>query len=109
MARETPAAVGPPSDGPWSAEVRIGPLPPERAGRLWASLLPESSSGVPGSPVDVGRPSPDQVELRCTADGTPGIRAALNAHLRWVDLALRTDVLAATHAVSGPASSAKGS
>lgn len=83
-----------PAEEAWEVEVLVGPLPEPLADRLRRALMPESSSGVPGSRVEVARRPGGVVELRLEARGTSGVRATLNSHLRWVDLALRVDDLA---------------
>lgn len=78
----------------WSAEVTVGPLGESLASRLVATLLPESGDeGVPHTRTAVELLSGGVVQLRFRAETTSALRAALNAHLRWVQLALRVDGL----------------
>lgn len=79
---------------PWRAEVTLGPYPEVLAQHILQALLPESGEGVPGTRAEVTAGTSGEVRLTVEAPTTSGLRAALNAHLRWVDLAVRTYELA---------------
>ncbi len=78
---------------PLSAEVVLGPLPAPLADRLVAALEPESDGGVPRTSVSIHHRGDGKVVLKLGAPTTAALRAALNAHLRWVGLALRVNDL----------------
>jgi tRNA threonylcarbamoyladenosine modification (KEOPS) complex Pcc1 subunit len=82
---------------PWDAVVRLGPYPEGRAERVLRALRPEAGREVPHTVVEVVAVPGDRVELRIRAETTSVLRAALNAYLRWADLAERTDTLAERH------------
>lgn len=75
-------------------ELLLGPYPEGEAARLVSALGPESGEGVPRTRVDVEARLGGQLLLRFEAPSTSGFRAAVNAHLRWVELARRVDRLA---------------
>lgn len=89
----TPTSAPPREAVPLGVEVILGPLPSALADRLVAALGPESGGGVPRTQVEIERSEATMVVLRITAPSTPAARAALNAHLRWIALALRVDQL----------------
>ncbi len=78
---------------PVSAEVVLGPLSAPLADRLVAALEPESDGGVPRTSVSIQHRGDGKVVLKLGAPTTAALRAALNAHLRWVGLALRVNDL----------------
>jgi tRNA threonylcarbamoyladenosine modification (KEOPS) complex Pcc1 subunit len=87
----------------WEARVLVGPLAAPVQVRLTRALSPESSGPARGSRFGVRAVEGGTVELSMVTEGTPAIRAALNSHLRWVELALRVEELA-EHARGRPAS-----
>lgn len=51
---------------------------------LVRALEPEHAGEFPGVDTDLSRVEPDRARLRLTAERAPDLRAAANAHLRWV-------------------------
>lgn len=53
------------------------------------ALMPEASSGVPGTKVEVSL-SEGKVRISLCAEDVSALRAAVNSYLRWVKLADET-------------------
>jgi tRNA threonylcarbamoyladenosine modification (KEOPS) complex Pcc1 subunit len=80
--------------GPWAATIRVRRPDRSAADHLARALLPEASREVPRSRAALSRPDDDLVTLEVTADDTGALRAAMNAYLGWVRLALDAEVVA---------------
>ena len=74
-------------------------MPSATARRVLDALGPESGSeGVPKTQVEVEPKGEDRLLLRAHAPTTSALRACLNAHLRWIGLALQVEEQARTRA-----------
>lgn len=83
---------------PWDVELRLGPYPPEQREHLRRTLAPEAGSDVPRTQVDLTMTSEGDVRIHIAAGGTAVLRAALNAYLRWTELAGRVEAIAEARA-----------
>jgi tRNA threonylcarbamoyladenosine modification (KEOPS) complex Pcc1 subunit len=82
-------------EAPWNAELWIRRPDPASASRLERALRPEASREVPRSSATIDRPDPRSVRLEVVAADTGALRAAVNAYLGWVRLALEAERIAA--------------
>jgi tRNA threonylcarbamoyladenosine modification (KEOPS) complex Pcc1 subunit len=75
----------------WAATIEIRLPSAAGAVRLARSLAPESTREVPRATARVDRPGPTVVRVTISARDTGALRAAINTHLGWVQLALATE------------------
>lgn len=61
---------------------------------LERALGPEATREVPRSRATLARPDPRTIALEVFADDTGALRAALNAYLGWIRLALEAEGVA---------------
>ncbi len=78
----------------WKAELWVRRPDPASANRLERALRPEASREVPRSSATIDRPDPRSVRLEVVAADTGALRAAVNAYLGWVRLALEAERVA---------------
>ena len=87
--------MSPPGDpNLWEVRVRLGPYPEGTAQRIARAVAPGSLQEVPRTEVLVRTLGPRSLEIRIRSASTSTLRAALNAYLRWIQLAERTEALA---------------
>ena len=87
--------MSPPGDPyAWEVRVRLGPYPEGTAQRIARAVAPGSLQEVPRTEVLVRTLGPRSLEIRIRSASTSTLRAALNAYLRWIQLAERTEALA---------------
>jgi tRNA threonylcarbamoyladenosine modification (KEOPS) complex Pcc1 subunit len=91
---------------PWTAQIRVHRPDRESATHLERTLLPEAAREVPRSRATLSRPDDRTVLLEVEAQDTGALRAALNAYLGWVRLALETEGVAERTSGRGPADAA---
>jgi tRNA threonylcarbamoyladenosine modification (KEOPS) complex Pcc1 subunit len=92
------------SDAPWTATVSVRVPSESLAGMLERSLRPEAEREVPRARTVLRRSLPTTVELSVEARDSGAMRAALNTHLGWIQLALASARSAGVGAAAGPAS-----
>jgi tRNA threonylcarbamoyladenosine modification (KEOPS) complex Pcc1 subunit len=83
--------AGPPA---WTARVTIARPDAASAERIARALAPEASREVPRSRATLSRPSARAIRLDVEANDTGALRAAINAYLGWVRLALAAEEVA---------------
>ena len=94
----TPSASG------WNATITVRRPDPRSAERIERALAPEAAREVPRSRARMIRASERVVVLEVEADDTGALRAALNAYLGWIRLALEAeDVAQESSRPPGPA------
>ena len=79
----------------WVATVIVQRPTRELADRLEEALRPEAGREVPHSRVTLARRGNRALALEIRAASTGNLRAALNTYLGWVDLAVRSERVAA--------------
>jgi tRNA threonylcarbamoyladenosine modification (KEOPS) complex Pcc1 subunit len=95
------------SAGSWAGILTVRRPEPGAAQRLAAVLRPEAAREVPRSSATLERKDPLTLALRLSAEDTGALRAALNAYLGWIQLALGAEAVARGRArAGGPASPA---
>ncbi len=82
-----------PSEG-WTARVRAHRPDAAAAERLSQVLGPEVEREIPRCRAVLNRPDPRTVEIEVTAAESGAIRAAMNAYLGWIRLALDAEGVA---------------
>ncbi|MCI4358425.1 MAG: hypothetical protein L3J95_03015 [Thermoplasmata archaeon] len=78
----------------WKATIRVQRVDPNSADHLERALRPEAAREVPRSRATLSRPDDRTVALDVEAEDAGALRAALNAYLGWVRLALETERVA---------------
>ena len=83
-----------PDPSAWTASIRVHRPTPASAGHLERALRPEASREVPRSRARLTRPDDLTVHLEVEAEDCGALRAAINAYLGWVRLALDAERVA---------------
>ena len=78
----------------WSATITVRRPDARSAGRIERALGPEVAREVPRSHARMRRASETEVALEIEAGDTGALRAAINAYLGWVRLALDAETVA---------------
>jgi tRNA threonylcarbamoyladenosine modification (KEOPS) complex Pcc1 subunit len=83
-----------PSETAWIATITVRRPDPVSAKRIERALAPEAAREVPRSHARLRRPSEREIVLDVEANDTGALRAAVNAYLGWVRLALDAEEVA---------------
>jgi tRNA threonylcarbamoyladenosine modification (KEOPS) complex Pcc1 subunit len=78
----------------WTAIITVHRPDGPSAQRIERALAPEAAREVPRSRARMRRPSEREIVLEVEADDTGALRAAINAYLGWVRLALEAEDVA---------------
>ena len=78
----------------WTALIRVRRADPTSAAHLERALRPEAAREVPRSRATLSRTDARTVSLEVEAEDAGALRAALNAYLGWIRLALETERVA---------------
>jgi tRNA threonylcarbamoyladenosine modification (KEOPS) complex Pcc1 subunit len=93
------------SAGPWAGALTIRRPEAGAARRLAAVLGPEAAREVPRSTATLEQSDPVTLTLTLSADDTGALRAALNAYLGWIQLALGAEAIARRRGSTGDSAS----
>ena len=80
--------------GGWTATIRIRRPDPTSAERLERSLAPEAGREVPRSRARLRRWSDREIVLEVETEDAGALRAAINAYLGWIRLAIESESVA---------------
>jgi len=78
----------------WTATLTIRRPDAASADRIGRALAPEAAREVPRSRARMSHPEPRTLRLEVEADDTGALRAAINAYLGWIRLALEAEGVA---------------
>jgi len=78
----------------WTATIVVRRPDRGSAERIERALAPEAAREVPRSHARLRRPSEREIVLDVEANDTGALRAAINAYLGWVRLALEAEAVA---------------
>jgi|GEM_PF-4710661 tRNA threonylcarbamoyladenosine modification (KEOPS) complex Pcc1 subunit len=83
--------ASPPS---WSGVIRLTLDDPTLAEQIWTALRVESEPDSERVRIEWVRIGPGEIGFHVESSSTSRLRASLNAHLRWLELAQETQRLA---------------